>query len=139
MRVPHVNRVCIAGRLTQDPVLRKTPSGASAGDFRLAVDDSYTDKEGKTVEQTCFLTVKTWGKTADHMQQFVGKGDPVLVEGALAYESWEDKGGERRSRLLVRARRVHFLKSRPAGQAPDQAAGAVAAAAAKPEEDEMPF
>ena len=146
MRVPHVNRVCIAGRLTQDPVLRKTPSGASAGDFRLAVDDSYTDKEGKMVEQTCFLTVKTWGKTAEHVQQFVGKGDPVLVEGALAYESWEDKEGEKRSRLLVRAQRVHFLKSRPAADAPAtdaaapaEAVGTAAAAAAKPEEDGVPF
>ncbi len=144
MRVPHVNRVCIAGRLTQDPVLRKTTSGASAGHFRLAVDDSYTDKEGKTVEQTCFLTVKTWGKTADHVQQYVAKGDPVLVEGALAYESWEDKEGEKRSRLLVRAQRVHFLKPRPAADAATTdpaapAAAAGAAAAAQSEDDTMPF
>lgn len=114
MRVPHVNHICIAGRLVQDPVLRKTPSGVSAGDFRLAADDSYTDKEGNRVDRACFLTVKTWGKTTDLVQQYVGKGDPVLVEGALAYETWESKAGERRSRLIVRAQNVQFLKPRPA-------------------------
>jgi single-strand DNA-binding protein len=122
MRAPHVNHICIAGCLTQDPVLRKVPSGASAGDFRLAADDSYTDKEGKTVGQTCFLTVKTWGKTADLVHQYVSKGDPVLVEGVLAYETWESKTGEKRSRLFVRSHRVHFLKPRPAGSEPIPAA-----------------
>ncbi len=145
MRAPHVNHITIAGHLTQDPVLRKVPSGASAGDFRLAADDSYTDKEGKTVEQTCFLTVKTWGKTADHVQQYVNKGDPVLVEGVLAFEAWESKTGEKRSRLFVRAARVHFLKPRPAGGMPSPSAETAAADAGssqtdeKPQEDVMPF
>lgn len=143
MRVPRVNHVCIAGRLVQDPVLRKTPSGASAGDFRLAADDSYTDKEGKSVDRACFLTVKTWGKTADLVQQYVAKGEPVLVEGSLAYESWENKEGEKRSRLLVRAQRVHFLKSRPVTDTPAVAAPleemAEAEGTAKNDEDVMPF
>jgi len=149
MRAPHVNHICIAGCLTQDPVLRKVPSGASAGDFRLAADDSYTDKEGKTVGQTCFLTVKTWGKTADLVHQYVSKGDPVLVEGVLAYETWESKTGEKRSRLFVRSHRVHFLKPRPAGSEPipaaenlpveSAAATGATAAAGTGDEDVMPF
>lgn len=105
------NIVIIAGRLTRDVDMRRTPSGVSVASFGLAVDDSYT-KDGTRTERTVFVDVDAWSKLADLMAQYTKKGSPVLVEGKLQMDEWEDKTGARRTRLKVRAERVQFLESR---------------------------
>lgn len=105
------NIVIIAGRLTRDVDMRRTPSGVSVASFGLAVDDSYT-KDGNRTERTVFVDVDAWSKLADLMAMYTRKGSPVLVEGKLQLDEWNDKSGAKRSRLKVRAERVQFLESR---------------------------
>lgn len=113
-----MNRVMLVGNLTRDPVLRKTPAGAACADLSIAVNDSYTGKDGKTQETACFVDVVAWEKQAQACSEFLHKGAPVFVEGRLLYEQWEDKEGQKRNKIKVRADRVQFM-GRPAGAAGD--------------------
>jgi single-strand DNA-binding protein len=109
-----VNSVFLMGNLTFDPVLRRTPSGVSVADLRLAVSENYRNKEGKEVKSTCFTDVVTWGKQAESCAEFLAKGSAVLVEGRLQFDQWDTPQGEKRSKLRVRAHRVQFLGRRHA-------------------------
>jgi single-strand DNA-binding protein len=135
-----INHVCLAGHLTRDPVLRKTSGGTAVADLGLAINDEYTAKDGKVVEQTCFADCVVWGKSAEASSTYLKKGDPALVEGCLITEQWETPQGEKRSRLRVRATRVHFLKQRPNGTPAAHGEGAaVPAGAPAPAEMDDPF
>ena len=134
------NRVILMGNLTRDPEVSYLPSGMAVAEMGLAVDDSYKNREGETVERTCFVDVKVWARQAETCAQYLSKGSPVLVEGKLQLDKWQTKEGDNRSKLRVRAERVQFLGS-PRGaeqrdtpdDAPAPAAPRPAPAAPKPE------
>jgi len=132
MSALNLNRVCLAGRLTRDPILRKTNGGTPVADIGLAFHETYTDKAGKPVEQTHFLDIVAWGKSATAATSYLKKADPLLVEGSLVSEQWETQQGEKRSRVRIRATRLHFFGAKreaaPDGRAeasasPDDEAG----------------
>jgi len=125
-----INHVCLAGHLTRDPVLRKTNGGTSVADLGLAINDEYTARDGKVVEQTCFADCVVWGKSAEASSTYLKKGDPALVEGSLVTEQWDTPQGEKRTRLRVRAIRVHFLRPRANGSGGAEGAPAAATAPA---------
>jgi len=106
-----MNKVFLAGHLTRDPQLRYTPSGSAVTDMGLAVDDKYRSKSGELVERTCFVDITAWGRQAETCGEYLSKGSGVLVEGTLEFDQWENKQGEKRSKLRVRAQRVQFLGS----------------------------
>lgn len=112
-----MNRVYLAGRLTRDPVLRKTSTGTSCADFSLAVPEGFNSKDGKTQETAHFFDVVVWDKQADACSEYLQKGAPILIEGRLLFEQWKDKEGQPRSKVRVRADRVQFLGSPGRGAA----------------------
>jgi len=128
-----INHVCLAGHLTRDPVLRKTAAGIAVADLGVAINDEYTNKDGKTIAQTCFADIVVWGKSAEASSAYLKKGDPTLVEGNLITEQWETPKGEKRSRLRIRATRVHFLKQKTNGTGP------IATDIPAPADDDDPF
>ena len=105
------NRVMLMGNLTRNPELRYTPSGSAVADLGMAVNESFKNKSGETVEQTCFVDVVVWGRQAETASEYLQKGSPVFVEGRLQFDQWESQQGEKRSKLRVRAERVQFLSS----------------------------
>jgi single-strand DNA-binding protein len=110
LRMPDLNQVILAGRLTQDPELRYTPSGAAFSRLRLAVTRVYKTKEGERREDTLFINVTTWNRTAEFCGENLKKGRPILVEGRLRSNDWEDKtSGQKRSMIEVQALRVQQL------------------------------
>jgi single-strand DNA-binding protein len=109
-----MNQVFLMGNLTRDPSMRATPGGTAVGELGLAVSDSYKDKEGGSVDRTCFVDVVVWGRQAETCVEFLKKGSKVLVEGRLQLDQWQTEQGEKRQRLRVRAQRVQFV-GRPAG------------------------
>lgn len=111
-----MNRVMLAGNLTRDPVVRKTPTGVSCADLSLAMNESFTGKDGKAQETACFVDVVAWEKQAEACGDYLKKGAPVFIEGRLQYDQWEDKEGQKRNKIRVRADRVQFM-GRPAGSA----------------------
>lgn len=109
MKLPDLNRVFLAGRLTRDPEQSFIPSGTALCKLGLAVSRKYKDKQGELVEDTCFVNVTCWGKTAEWVGENFKKGRPVMVEGRLKSDKWETKDGERRNALEVTADRVQAL------------------------------
>ena len=146
-----LNKVLLIGNLTHDPELRRIPSGTAVVTLRMAVNESFKSKTGEAVEKAIFLDVDVWGRQAETCQQYLSKGSPVLIEGRLQMDTWDDKEtGQKRSRLKVRAERVQFLSGsrREGGEMRDTApasAGPAAAPAyveplAKPsDEEDIPF
>lgn len=147
------NKVILAGNLTRDPELRYTPKGTAIAKVGLAVNRVWTNEAGEKKEEVTFVDVDIFGRTAENVGQYMRKGRPMLVEGRLKLDQWDDKQtGQKRSRLGVVAETVQFLGGAPgAGEggapaAPRAARPAPAAPASEPvegdgppESDDVPF
>ena len=105
------NKVVLIGNLTKDPEVRYIPSGTAVADLSLAINETFKNKAGEQVENTCFVDVVAWARQAETCGEYLSKGSPVLVEGSLQLDKWQNKEGENRSKLRVRAERVQFLGS----------------------------
>lgn len=105
------NKVLLMGRLTRDIELRQTPNMPVAN-FGLAVNRHFTTREGEKREETTFVDCEAWGRTAEVMNQYLGKGRPVFVEGRLKLDQWQDKEGQNRSKLRVVVDSFQFIDSR---------------------------
>lgn len=104
-----LNVVTLGGNLTRDPESRHL-GGETVCQLGLAINRNYTDRDGQRQEETCFVDVEVWGRQADSCVEYLERGAPVIVQGALKYDSWEDReSGARRSKLMVKATRVQFL------------------------------
>jgi single-strand DNA-binding protein len=120
-----LNRVYLVGNLTRDPDVRQTPSGKPVAELRLAVSETYRDRQtGQPKEVVCYVDVVVWERQAELCGQYLAKGRPVLVEGRLTYDEWKTPQGEARTKLPVRADRIQFLGA-PQGKrgAPAENAG----------------
>jgi single-strand DNA-binding protein len=107
------NRVILVGNLTRDPELRYIPSGTAVSEIGLAVNDRV--KRGdQWVDETTFVDVTMWGRTAEVANEYLSKGAPVLIEGRLKLDSWE-KDGQKRSKLRVVCERMQMLGGRDGG------------------------
>ena len=104
------NKVILMGNLTRDPELRYTPSGTAIAKMGLAVNRVWRDAEGQQKEEVTFVDVDAFGKQAETIGQYMQKGRPILVEGRLKLDQWEDKNtGQNRSRLGVVLERFTFV------------------------------
>ena len=102
--------ITILARLTRDVELRSTPSGTSIAKVGLAVDDSYTDASGTTVEKTVFIDAAIFGKRGEAFERFHRKGSACFLFGSLAMDTWEDKNtGQKRTKHYVKVRDWEFV------------------------------
>ena len=108
-----LNKVFLIGNLTADPELRYTPSGTAVADLRLAVNREYNTKDGERRSEVAYIDVVVWARQAENCSQYLSKGRPVMVEGRLQLDTWENQQGEKRSKLRVVAENVQFLGGRP--------------------------
>lgn len=111
------NRVVLMGNLTRDPEVRYTTGGTAVTDVSLAINRYRTDKNtNQRIEETTFVEVTLWGRTAEIAGEYLGKGRPVLIEGRLQQDQWEDKEtGQKRSKLKVVGESMQLLGSRDGG------------------------
>lgn len=105
------NRVVLLGNLTRDPELRYTPSGTAVTDVGLAVNDKRKTATGEWVDETTFVDVTLWGRTAEVASQYLNKGSQVLIEGRLKLDTWE-KDGKKNSKLRVVGERMVMTGSK---------------------------
>jgi single-strand DNA-binding protein len=136
------NRVILMGNITTEIELRSTQGGTAVCDVSLAVNDRRKNQAGEWVEDTTFVDVTLWGRTAEVAAEYLGKGSPVLIEGRLKLETWESDG-QKRSKLKVVGERMQMIGSRKTtSKAVDSvqiSEGHVAAAAAGANGDDIPF
>ncbi len=106
------NKVILAGNLTRDPELRYTPKGTAIAKIGLAINRKWTNEAGETKEDVTFVDVDAFGKQAEVIGQYMRKGRPLLVEGRLKLDQWDDKQtGQKKSRLGVTLESFQFLDS----------------------------
>ena len=106
----YLNKVFLIGNLTRDPELRVTPKGTSIAAFGIAINRQTKDDAGNTRDETTFVDVEAWGKQAELVAKYLGKGSPCMIEGRLKLDEWTDKtSGAKRSRLKVVLENVQFL------------------------------
>ena len=90
------NKVQLIGNLGNDPEIVNLESGRKLAKFSIATNDVYRNANGEKMVDTQWHNVVAWGKTADIVEQYVGKGKEVAVEGKLTTRSYETKEGEKR-------------------------------------------
>ena len=107
------NKVILAGNLTRDPELRYTPGGLAIAKFGLAVNRKWKDSQsGEMKEEVTFIDIDAFGKQAETIGNFLKKGRPILLEGRLKLDQWDDKQTQqKRSRLGVVLESFNFLDS----------------------------
>ncbi|MFM8223026.1 MAG: single-stranded DNA-binding protein [Planctomycetaceae bacterium] len=108
------NKVILMGNLTRDPQVKRTPAGQTLAELGLALNRSWWDKQANQKrEETTFVDVTLWGRDAEVAGEYLSKGRPVLIEGRLQLDQWEDKqSGQKRSKLRVVCERMQMLGSR---------------------------
>src|SRR5438045_3535681 len=110
------NKIILVGNLTRDPQLKYLPSQMPVVEFGLAVNHKYKTKSGEDREEVLFIDVSAFGKQAEIINQYCQKGRPLLVEGRLKYDTWEDKqGGGKRSKHTVVIDNFQLLGGRDSG------------------------
>jgi len=110
------NRVILVGNLTRDIELRYTPSGSAVTEVGLAVNDRRKSASGEWIEETTFVDVTLWGRTAEVASEYLSKGSNMLVEGRLKLDRWESKDGQKMSKLRVVGERMQMLGSKGEGR-----------------------
>ncbi len=148
------NKVILAGNLTRDPELRYTPSGTAIAKFGLAINRKWKDSQsGEMKEEVTFVDIDAFGKQAETIGQYLKKGRPILIEGRLKLDQWDDKQTQqKRSRLGVVLESFNFLdggnreggdfsgggspSARPAARPPTSTPSS---AEGPPEDDDVPF
>jgi single-strand DNA-binding protein len=151
------NKVILAGNLTRDPELRYTPKGTAVAEIGVAVNRTWRDESGAQKEEVTFVDVAAYGRQAEVIGQYLKKGRPILIEGRLKLDTWDDKQtGQKRSKMRVVLESFQFLDSgnrgdggaeggaprpRPTGAAAAAAPNAPPAGDDAPphEEDDVPF
>jgi single-strand DNA-binding protein len=153
--MPNYNKVILMGNLTRDPEVKYTSGGTAIAKLGMAINRTLTNKEGQKQEETTFVDVDAFGRQAEVIGQYLKKGRPVMIEGRLKLDQWDDKQtGQKRSKLGVTLEGFQFLDSRGEGgggggggqgyQSDAPAAGASSASASAPaanipEDDDVPF
>src|SRR4051794_9250657 len=153
------NKVILVGNLTRDPEVRYTPKGSAVCDLAIAVNRQYSLDGGEKREEVTYVDVVLWARLAEIAGEYLKKGRPVLIEGRLQMDSWDDKQtGQKRSKLRVVGETMQLLGSRQGGGGePDEGGGGGASnyssprpagrasappprpAASEPDDDEIPF
>jgi single-strand DNA-binding protein len=111
--MPNLNKVMLIGNLTRDPEIKYTAKGTAICDLSLAINRSFKGDNGERQEETTFVDVTLWGKTAELAGQYLAKGRPVYIEGRLQLDTWQDKEGQKRSKMKVIGETMQFLGGKP--------------------------
>jgi single-strand DNA-binding protein len=115
----NLNKVMLMGNLTRDPEVRYTPKGTAVAELGLAINRVYSSDNGEKREETTFVDVTLWGRTAEIAGEYLKKGRPVFIEGRLQLDTWDDKTtGQKRSKLKVVGEAMQLMGGRGEGGAP---------------------
>lgn len=114
--MPNYNKVILMGNLTRDPEVRYTSNGTAIAKLGMAINRYWRNQDGQQQEETTFVDVDAFGRQAETIGQYLKKGRPIMVEGRLKLDQWDDKQtGQKRSKLGVTLENFQFLDSRGEG------------------------
>ena len=139
-----LNKVILVGNTVRPIELRYLPSGSAVAKTGIAVNRTWKDKlSGEQKQETMFIDVVIYGKSAEIANQYMLKGKKVLVEGRLVLEQWVDQSGQKRSRHVIVVESFQFLDSKKDGDKPSEPTGDIEYDLENPPidipDDEVPF
>jgi single-strand DNA-binding protein len=108
------NRVILIGNLTRDVEIKYLQSGMAVTEIGLAVNDRRKNQQGEWVDETTFVDVTLWGRTAEVAGEYLSKGAPVFIEGRLKLDQWEAEG-QKRSKLRVVGEKLQLIGAKGGG------------------------
>jgi single-strand DNA-binding protein len=123
--MPSFNRVTLMGNLTRDPQVKQLPT-TTVAEFGLAMSRRYKASDGEDREEVCFVDCAAFGKQAEVIAQYCTKGRPLFVEGRLKFDAWDDRSGQKRSKVTVVVENFQFLGARGEDGGTGAAGGATA-------------
>lgn len=142
------NKIILMGNLTRDPQLSYTPANMAICKFGIATNRTSKDREGNPREEVCFVDCTLFGRGGEVFNQYMKKGQPVLVDGRLSLNRWTTPEGDKRSKHEVIVDRFTFVGGRGGDSPPDDSGRVPAAAGATgpgqsepppPGDDDIPF
>jgi len=104
-----MNKVIILGTITRDIELKYTNSGVAIGSFGIAYNEKRKGADGQYTDKAHFFEVVTFGKQAEVVSKFFHKGSRILIEGSLDFQSWQDKSGNKRSKVSIKLNGFDFI------------------------------
>lgn len=134
------NKVILMGNLVRDPELRYSQKGTALGKFTIATTRKWNSESGEKKEETAFIDVDCFGRQAETVGQYFRKGSPILLEGRLKLDQWDDKAtGQKRSKLGVVLESFSFVGSKQESASPPSYPAPTPAPAQPSESDDVPF
>jgi len=106
------NKVILVGNLTRDIELRYTQGGMAIAKTGIATNRKFKKQNGEQVDETMFIDITFFGRSAEIANQYLRRGSKVLVEGRLMLEQWTDQNGQKRSKHSVNVEEMKMLDSR---------------------------
>jgi len=119
-----VNMVILMGNMTRDAELRYTPNGKAVASFGVAANRNYTDAAGEKHEEVDFFDIVAWGKLAEIISQYGGKGQGVHIVGRLQNRSWEGTDGTKRNKTEIIASDISLVGGKGSGAGAPKDTGA---------------
>lgn len=108
--MPNFNKVLLMGNIIRDPEIKYTAKGTAIAEIGLAINRNYTTDGGEKREEVTFVDVTLWGRVAEIVGEYCKKGRPLMVEGRLSLDTWDDKQtGQKRSKLKVVGDNIQLL------------------------------
>jgi single-strand DNA-binding protein len=90
------NKVQLIGNVGNEPEFTNLDSGKKVAKFSIATNEFYKNPQGEKEQNTQWHNIVAWGKTADIIEKYVGKGKEIAIEGKLTSRSYEDRDGVKR-------------------------------------------
>ncbi|NQW42658.1 MAG: single-stranded DNA-binding protein [Bacteroidetes bacterium] len=106
-----VNKVFLLGRLGKDPEVKYLDNNRAVANFTLATNEVFLDKTGNKVEQTDWHNIEMWDALAKNAEKVLKKGRTVFIEGKIKNDTWQDKEGNKRSTIRIRALQFQVVNS----------------------------
>ena len=103
------NKVQIIGHVGAAPEIKKFENGTVIANFSIATNESYTNDKGEKVVNTLWHRITAFGKKAELVENYIGKGKEIAIEGKLSYRNYDDKNGEKRYVTEIIAQEILFL------------------------------
>ena len=107
-----MNKVILIGNLTKNIDLKYLTTGVAVGESSMAINQVYKKQDGTKVQDTCFIDIVMYGRSAEISNQYLKKGSKVCIEGKLNFQQWSDQNGNKRSKHIVSVEKVEFLDTK---------------------------
>lgn len=107
-----MNKVILIGNLTKNIDLKYLTTGVAVGESSMAINQVYKKQDGTKVQDTCFIDIVMYGRSAEISNEYLKKGSKLCIEGKLNFQQWSDQYGNKRSKHIVSVEKVEFLDTK---------------------------